>query len=514
MGFTTMFLLYFSVLVAALVFIFARYRTLRSLPLPPGPPAHPIFGNARDVPASHQWEAFSRLSQIYGPIMHMRVLTQHIIVLSSLDDILELFERRGNIYSDRPEFTMMGDLMGWGYIGSLVPYGEWWRAHRRVYHHYFHEGATKTYLEVQAKSNIEFLRALLRSPHRFMEHIQHLTTSSIMSLTYGIDVVAENDPWAKLAHDAMDNMTAAGLPGSYAVEWIPALKLIPAWFPGASWKRFAQTSKKLADRFRFAPLEWTRGQIRSGDIRPSIAASLIQDGLEGRPLSETLLADVLATLYVGGADTTVSLIAAFFMCMVMNPDKQTTAQEELDRVVGHGRLPENNDRDSLPYVTAVLLEVIRLYPVLPLGVPHRVMDEDEYKGMRIPRGSTIFPNVWSILRDETVYAEPDKFLPERYVKNGALDLNSIPDPRILLFGFGRRICPGRHFADAAAWMAVSTVLYCFRISPEKDENGWDIPPNGELRAGVVTSPKPFPCEIVQRSADTEKLLLTISEHTL
>ena len=55
------------------------------------------------------------------------------------------------------------------------------------------------------------------------------------------------------------------------------------------------------------------------------------------------------------------------MYMVLHPDKQAAAQEELDRVVGHGRLPDHADRDSLPYVTGVLLEVIRLHPALPLG---------------------------------------------------------------------------------------------------------------------------------------------------
>lgn len=58
---------------------------------------------------------------------------------------------------------------------------------------------------------------------------------------------------------------------------------------------------------------------------------------------------------------------AFFLAMVLARDKQTSAQEELDRVIGRDRLPEFADRESLPYVEAVMLEVLRLYPVLPLG---------------------------------------------------------------------------------------------------------------------------------------------------
>lgn len=64
---------------------------------------------------------------------------------------------------------------------------------------------------------------------------------------------------------------------------------------------------------------------------------------------------------------TVSVIDSFFLCMTLFPDKQRAAQAELDRVVGHGRLPEFADRDSLAYVAAVMLEVMRLFPVTPLG---------------------------------------------------------------------------------------------------------------------------------------------------
>lgn len=70
---------------------------------------------------------------------------------------------------------------------------------------------------------------------------------------------------------------------------------------------------------------------------------------------------------VAGSDTTVSMISAFVLCMVLHPEAQKNAQEELDRALGHGVMPTFEDRDSLPYVSAVLLEVIRLYPVVPLG---------------------------------------------------------------------------------------------------------------------------------------------------
>ena len=73
-------------------------------------------------------------------------------------------------------------------------------------------------------------------------------------------------------------------------------------------------------------------------------------------------------------------------CLVVHPEAQKKAQEEIDRVVGTGRLPTLDDRDSLPYVEAMLREILRWRPVTPLALPHTTVEDDIYKGFFIPRG--------------------------------------------------------------------------------------------------------------------------------
>ncbi|KAG8768621.1 cytochrome c oxidase subunit 2 [Ceratobasidium sp. 428] len=75
--------------------------------------------------------------------------------------------------------------------------------------------------------------------------------------------------------------------------------------------------------------------------------------------------------------------------MALYPEVQVKAQAEVDRVIGKDRLPEMSDRASLPYVECVLKEVLRWQSVVPLGIPHACMEEDEYKGYRIPKGATV-----------------------------------------------------------------------------------------------------------------------------
>jgi cytochrome P450 len=73
--------------------------------------------------------------------------------------------------------------------------------------------------------------------------------------------------------------------------------------------------------------------------------------------------------------------------MVTHPEVQRIAQEEIDRVVGNNRLPDFNDRRSLPYIEALYHEVMRYSPPLPLGVPHGITEDDVYEGYFLPKGN-------------------------------------------------------------------------------------------------------------------------------
>ena len=142
--------------------------------------------------------------------------------------------------------------------------------------------------------------------------------------------------------------------------------------------------------------------------------------------------------------------------MSLYPEVQKAAQAELDTVVGAGRLPEFADRDKLPYINAVVKEIMRWYPVAPLGLARLNTADDIYNGYLIPKGSIVMVNIWyvlcssswdtvhggtminrSIMNDPEVFPEPEKFMPERFLKDGALD-TTVRDPFAFLFGLGRR----------------------------------------------------------------------------
>ncbi|KAF8874943.1 cytochrome P450 [Infundibulicybe gibba] len=179
------------------------------------------------------------------------------------------------------------------------------------------------------------------------------------------------------------------------------------------------------------------------------------------------------------------------------------------------RMPMLNELIYLPYVNALIMELLRWHNSVPLGVAHMSTSDDEYDGYFIPKGSIILGNAWFILHNPEIYDQPSEFRPERFLKDGEIDL-SIQSAEVAAFGYGRRkpfdrkptgrICPGRHFADNSLYSLVSSVLSVFTISPAKDEHGNAIPIRLEVTSGFLSYPVHFDCEIKPRSAAAEKLI--------
>ncbi|KAJ6508464.1 cytochrome P450-like protein, partial [Mycena sanguinolenta] len=105
----------------------------------------------------------------------------------------------------------------------------------------------------------------------------------------------------------------------------------------------------------------------------------------------------------------------------------------------------------------------------------------------------------AMAHDESKYPNPHKFDPENFL-NADGQLNA--DDHTLAFGFGRRICIGRHAADATVWATIVSVLSTFDIAQAKDDNGNMIEIELAFSDGLVSHPKPFKCEISPRNDGT------------
>lgn len=192
--------------------------------------------------------------------------------------------------------------------------------------------------------------------------------------------------------------------------------------------------------------------------------------------------------------------------MLVHPEVQKRAQQELDDVLAMDRLPTFADRSKVPFVDCIVWECLRWNPVLPMGLARLVSSDDEYNGYFIPNGTSILPNVWAILHDPDVYPDPLIFSPERFSdqkRNSELGINKLPWPA---FGFGRRMCPGRWLAYESVWFSIACILSVYSIERGIDENGLEIVPEVVYTSSMISRPKPFKCRFIPRSERAVQLI--------
>ncbi|KAJ7247316.1 cytochrome P450 [Mycena rebaudengoi] len=490
--------------VCLLFIIYIRYAPTRP-PLPPGPYRWPIVGNMFNVPTTFQWKKYLEWSKTYNSdIIHLNVVGTSIIVLCSAEATDELLLKRSSTYSDRPRMPMFKELMGWAFAFAVMKYGPVWRAHRKLFQATFDPIPSLTFRPTQLGVAHNLLRRLLQDRgNNVMEHLRLITGETILSVTYGIDVLPNNDPYIALAEEAMRTVGIGTSAGKFVVDAIPMLKHVPDWFPGAGFKIQAKEWSKLARASVNMPFAEAQRKIATGTAQPSFISQHLQ-GQDADKDKEDAVKDVAGTLYIAASDTTLAALGTFCLAMLANPKSQRRAQKEIDDITGLTRLPNFDDEKYTLYMSALIKEVLRWHTVVPLAIPHFTQVEDVYRGYRIPAGSIILGNSWAISHDETLYPDSYAFKPERFLLDSEPNLDvRAPD---FAFGFGRRVCPGRHMAMSSMWITIASILSTFDITKAVGDDGNVIEPTYEFYTGIVSLPRPFKCSITPRSKQAMELI--------
>ncbi|KAI0062665.1 cytochrome P450 [Artomyces pyxidatus] len=486
--------------------VFESRRRRRGLAYPPGPRPLPVVGNLFDIPPQYSWKAYAEWAKIYGNhTISLTALGKVIVVLNSYKAAKDLLEKRSGIYSARPSMPFH-ELMEWGWIVPLSRYDDAWRAKRKILDHGMRPNAAVQYQPMQKMKAHDFLKHLASSPEKFREHITHFQGAIIMSSVYGYDVSEHGDKYLGAANEMNDLGVRTMLPGALFVNDLPILKYLPEWLPGMGFKELARQGRRLADEVRYAPFEFVKNGMHTGTARPSITLANLEqiediDSPESARALE-LIAEASGSLYSAGADTTVSTLASFFLMLAQYPDIQEKAQAEVDAVTRRERLPDYSDRPRLPYIDAICKELLRWRVVTPIGLPHAAMQDDEYNGYFIPKGQC---SSTAILHDPSVYPDPETFRPERFLTEDG----NVKDDVMLsaVFGFGKRVCPGRHLVDTTLFIFVTSVLSVFTVAKAKDAQGNEIPVDCVSNTSTLISyPEPFKCSITPRDSKAEQLI--------
>ncbi|KAL7931755.1 cytochrome P450 [Trichoderma chlorosporum] len=483
--------------------------------LPPGPKGLPLVGNILDLPpkGTPNHEHWLSIIDKYGPIASVTVLGQPMIFVTDREAAQEILEKKSQTSSGRP-ILEFANYCGYGDLLSLFQLDKRLIAQRRVMHKAI---GTKSLVERFAKiQEQEVARLLLRTlqePQDVVKHIETEAGAVILKIVYGYTVNPRgSDPLVGLIDRMMSNLSRASVPFARLIDFFPAASRLPDWMPGTGFKSEAIEYGKELRAVVDEPYNFVRKQMINQNIMDSYVSKLVQEC--AGDADEPSEADVFtikwsaAALYGGGADTTVSTLISFILAMTMFPEAQRKAQEEIDRVTGGTRMPVLADRDQMPYIEAMVSEALRWWPILPMGVPHALSEDMNYNGYDLPKGSYVFPVVWSFTHDASVYPDPYKFNPDRF-----LAPRSEPDPRWTIFGFGRRVCPGRYLADSSLFLNLAYLVSVFDIAKATDEQGNVIEPKSDFETGIIAKPKAFPFKITPRSEQHVELIRSLErEH--
>ncbi|KAI1785552.1 cytochrome P450 [Ganoderma leucocontextum] len=480
------------------------------MPLPPGPRPLPFFGNTLNLPQIRMWEGLRDLCVKYGDVLRLRTFNQDMVILGSPEVIFELLDRRSANTSDRKQ-TPSIPLMGHDTTFGLMSYGHRWRNHRRAFWQQFSPTGVMKYQPVLREMAHRFLNTMLSGPAELETNLQDSIATTLLRTLYGFEAKARDDKMLSLIWDAIEGTRELLISGGFLIDFFPILRFAPSFVP---FQR--KLAKWRAANIRFKDESFAQFKTESGnrnrDTYPCIVGEVITN-LSGDGKDEDALAtadhiakSITLDAVNAGTDTTTSILLTIFFAMSLHPSIQRKAQAELDTVVGPDRLPDFDDRESLVYLEAIIKETMRWMPSAPLGLTHCTREDEVINGYFIPAGTVLLANIWACLHDPVVYEDPETFRPERFLRDGKPNLD-VEDPGVFSFGFGRRICPGRHFGLAAVFIFAASALHVFDFSPPSDEHGREIRIEPRMVSGFVSRPEDARCIVRPRSTRAEALIL-------
>ncbi|KZT11605.1 putative monooxygenase [Laetiporus sulphureus 93-53] len=409
-------------------------------------------------------------------IIYLEALGKPIVVLNSATAVYDLLDKRSSIYSDRPPLMLV-----------LRPYGDVFKAQRKLVAHDFSQSVIPNYYSIQELEARKLVFGILNDPTSLVSQIEHRVASIILRVTYGYTVKEEDVPMMTTALAAHHNFSNAAMPGTRLVDAIPCLQYLPSWAPGAKFLRTASEWRETVRQASWNPYLWCKENLDNGIAStPNLCATtVIEKGGQLTHDEEVALVSAALTVLGGALET--------------NLQKR---RRKLTPLWGTIWLPTITDKECLPYIRSLIAEMYRWAPALPLSLPHALRQDDSYEGFHIPRGSAVIANVWHMLRDPDVYANPTEFRPERY-GGDEVAIRKVTD---LTFGFGRRACPGLAFAEGSMFAIMSTILATCDIISAKDSQGKDIIPQLKYTGDVIILPENVQCDIRPRSARSRTLL--------
>ncbi|KZT57869.1 cytochrome P450 [Calocera cornea HHB12733] len=473
--------------------------------MPPGPPGLPLLGNALQLPREFLHYKFVEWAKEYGPVFSLNVAGKPWLVVNNWKTAADILDRRSAVTSDRlpsiksQQFLARNNAM----VGG--PHGPLWRLFRKGTHESLNIRACSAYCSMQEEEAGHTVRGLLEHPELPIEvHMSRTASSVVWRVLYGGDSLPLNQyHGGQRIEKMMDYLLKANLPLNSVVDTFPFLRPVIA---NSKWlrRRADEWYEEMTAIFNQFYDESCSRTVSTGSDSYRSTCKIFQAMVEKEEITKVRGAWSVGTTFMAGQDTTATQMRWFVQAMMLYPEVAKKAHEELDRVV-RDRPPTFGDRENLPYIQAVVKEVLRWRPSAPLSIPHYSSEEFEYNGYVIPKGTFILDNIWATLHDPELYPDPSTFNPSRFLdEHGqvrAAPLDTHDD--LLGFGHGRRVCPGKDLAVNSMYILIATLLWALEFKLPVDESGKEVVPDPMEMVDIFIAvhPKSFKFNVAPRFPD-------------
>ncbi|CAN1142275.1 3,9-dihydroxypterocarpan 6A-monooxygenase [Linum perenne] len=428
-----------------------------------------------------------KLSTLHGPLVYFRIGSKSCILASTPELAKEILKTHEPIFLNRPKISNLHYLTYGGADFATIYYGPYWKFMKQmVMNQILGTRTLDRFLPVRVEELNRFLnRALQKSKSgELMDVGGELIrlTNNVISRMMLSTRCSEDEEEAEEVRELVKEMSVLGRQFNLSdTFWF--VKMI-GWDVQGFEKRLKDVRDRydvMMERIIEEHQELSRKmKIEGNDFEQNkdvlhMLLDIYEDENAEMKLTRENIKAFVMNIFGAGTDTSSTLIEWGISELIKHPSAMNKARQEIDSVVGKTRLVQESDIQNLPYLQAILKELLRLHPTGPLVV-RESSKECTIAGYTIPARTTLFVNIWSLGRDQNHWNDPDKFEPERFMGGGWKGKSSMLDVRgqyfeLLPFGSGRRSCPGASLALRFVPTALAAMIQCF---------DWKISGDGEI----------------------------------
>ncbi|MGJ3260960.1 MAG: cytochrome P450 [Rhodospirillales bacterium] len=404
---------------------------------------HWFMGSARELfPHIHRFIA--RIAARYGGIVRFRIFNRVVYATVRPEDAQRILV--DNVDGYIKSFHYRNVITGEGLLASS---GDTWRQHRRKVQRSFKRASLQPVVKIAAEECEATLKHWpnLQDTDGIIDVIPEMRAIALRAMAralLGYDLTLNYS--AQLQKNLMQGMAAVGRRNNGAA--------LPLWLPTPTNRTIKRVSKALKDTL-LTEVAQRRKAIRTGAPTPG---GMIDKYVGDEELTDLEVYDETATLFVAGFETSATALAWTLAMLARNPDVTDACCREIDNLL-NGRQVTANDLPSLPMITAVYEETLRLYPPI-VQVGRESIDNDELSGYALPKGSTIIISFFGLHRSPDLWDRPDTFDPSRFLPERR---HEVPTNAYYPFGLGRRTCIGNYFAYQEQIAILTTILQRYRL---------------------------------------------------